>query len=229
MKFDSLDFYREYTIRNSELSSEFINSVYTDCSHPGLRDDMDLLRRVSELAPGTRGLDAGCGAGARDVHLLHTWGFDVSGIDAVDENIILGKKLHPEIADKLQVADLGKPLAFDDAAFDFVMCNAVIQHLPTETTERITLPELTRVLAPDGVLQLMFKIGSGVVTILDSTYGFDSVERSFQLYDEHRILKVLEDLGCSLVPSAGRHELGGLLYFNDAKPMRYCVFWVRTG
>ena len=182
MKFESLDFYREYTRRNAELSHEFTNSAYTDCSHPGLREDMDLLRRVSGLAPGTLELDAGCAAGARDVHLLHTWGFDVSGIDAVDQNIILGKKLHPEIADKLQVADLGKALPFDDAAFDFVMCNAVIQHLPAETTEGITLPDLTRVLAPDGVLQLMFKIGSGVVTILDSTYGFDSVERTFQLY-----------------------------------------------
>lgn len=190
---------------------------------------MDLLRRISELAPGKRGLDAGCGAGARNVHVLNTWGLDVYGIDAVDENIILGKKLHPEIGDKLQVADIGKTLPFDDSAFDFVMCNAVIQHLPNETTEGITLPDLTRVLVPNGILQLMFKIGSGVATVLDSAYGSDSVERTFQLYDEHRILTVLENLGCSLVPSAGADELGGLIYFDDHKPMRYCVFWVRKG
>ena len=74
MKYESLDFYRDNTLRYSELSHDFTNSVYTDCSHSALRDDMDLLRRVSELAPGTRGLDAGCGAGARNVHLLNTWG-----------------------------------------------------------------------------------------------------------------------------------------------------------
>ena len=58
------------------------------------------------MAWGKRGLDAGCGAGARDVHLLYTWGYDVYGIDAVEENISQGRELHPEIADKLSVADL---------------------------------------------------------------------------------------------------------------------------
>ena len=229
MKYESLDFYRDNTLRYSELSHDFTNSVYTDCSHSGLRDDMDLLRRVSELAPGKRGLDAGCGAGARNVHLLNTWGLDVYGIDAVEENINLGKQLHTEIADKLQVLDIGAPLPFDDAAFDLVMCNGVIQHLPTETTENITVPEFIRVLAPGGILQLMFKIGTGVVSVWDRAYGSDSVERTFQLYDEHKLLTVLENLGCSLVPSAGAHELGGLIYFDDHKPMRYCVFWARKG
>ena len=227
MKIDSLDFYREHALRYSDLSHEFTHSVYTDSSHPRLRDDLDLLRRVVELAPGGRCLDAGCGAGARDVHLLHTWGHESFGVDAVDENIILGKELHPEIADRLQVADLGEPLPFGDGSFDFVTCNAVIQHLPTETTERTTLPELTRVLVPNGVLQLMFKVGSGVVTVEDRAYGTDSVARTFQLYSEHRLLEVLEVCGCTLIEAASKEELGGLIYFNDPKPMRYCVFWVR--
>ena len=227
MKYESLDFYRDNTLRYSELSHDFTNSVYTDSSHPGLRDDMDLLRRISELAPGKRGLDAGCGPGGRNVHLLNTWGLNVDGIDAVEENIDLSKELHTEISDKLQVVDIGVELPFDDAAFDFVMCNGVIQHLPPETTENITVPEFVRVLASGGILQLMFKIGSGVVSVLDKAYGSDSVERTFQLYDEHRLVSVLENLGCSVVPSAGENELGGLIYFNDHKPMRYCVFWAR--
>ena len=90
---------------------------------------MDLLNRVVELARGNRGLDAGCGAGARDVHLLYTWGYDIYGIDAVEENISLGRELHPEIANKLSVADLREPLSFESGFFDFVLCNAVIQHL----------------------------------------------------------------------------------------------------
>ena len=61
MKFDSLDFYQEHALRYSELSHEFIHSVYTDSSHPGVGGDMDLLDRVVELAPGRRGLNAGCG------------------------------------------------------------------------------------------------------------------------------------------------------------------------
>ena len=74
MQFDSLDFYREHAQRYSQLSHEFTHSVYTGSSHPALKGDLDLLNRVAELAWGKRGLDAGCGAGARDVHLLHTLG-----------------------------------------------------------------------------------------------------------------------------------------------------------
>ena len=121
---------------------------------------MDLLNRVVELVRGNRGLDAGCGAGARDVHLLYTLGYDIYGIDAVEENISLGRELHPEIANKLSVADLREPLSFKSGFFDFVLCNAVIQHLTPEATGTTAIPELARVLAPGGVLQFMFKTGS---------------------------------------------------------------------
>ena len=229
MQFDSLEFYRQNAQRYSQLSHEYTHSVYTDASHPALNSDRDLLNQATKLAPGKRGLDAGCGAGARDVYLLHTWGFDAYGIDAVQENISLGREQHPEIADKLQVSDLRQPLAFETGFFDLVLCNAVIQHLTTETAEATTIPELARILAPGGVLQLMFKAGSGVATIRDRAYGADAVDRSFQLYDERRILGILEECGCSLVESGGNADLGGVLYFNDPKPMRYCAFWVRKG
>ena len=227
MQIDSLDFYREHARRYSQLSHEFTHSVYTGSSHPALRGDIDLLNRVVELARGSRGLDAGCGAGARDVHLLYTWGYDIYGIDAVDENISLGRELHPEIADKLNVADLREPLAFESGCFDFILCNAVIQHLAPQVVETTTIPELARVLAPGGVLQLMFKTGSGVATVSDRAYGADGLARSFQLYDEHRLLSILEDCGCFLVRPEGSKDLGGVLYFSDPKPMRYCAFWVR--
>ena len=227
MKFDSLEFYREHTQRYSQLSHEYTHSAYNNASHPALNSDMDLLNRVKELASGRRGLDAGCGAGARDVYLLHTWGYEAYGIDAVEENISLGKESHPEIADRLSVADLREPLAFEAGFFDLVLCNAVIQHMNPGAAEATTIPELARILAPGGVLQLMFKIGSGVATVSDRAYGSDGVDRSFQLYDEHRLLEILEGCGCSLVETGNSGELGGLLYFSDPKPMRYCAFWVR--
>ena len=122
MQFDSLDFYKEHARRYSQLSHEFAHSVYTDSSHPSLqgdteKDDTDLLNRVIDLTPGNRGLDAGCGAGARDVYLLHTWGYDVYGVDALEENISLGKELHqlgfahfkPRRQVNLQVGGTGQP------------------------------------------------------------------------------------------------------------------------
>ena len=145
----------------------------------------------------------------------------------MEDNISLGEELHSEIADRLRVADMREPLDFETGFFDFVLCNAVIQHLTPETTETTTIPELARVLAPGGVLQLMFKTGAGVATVSDRAYGADGVDRSFQLYDEHCLLKILEDCGCSLVEAEGSEDLGGMLYFSDPKPMRYCAFWVR--
>ena len=82
-------------------------------------------------------------------------------------------------------------------------------------------------MAPGGVLQLMFKKGSGTATVGDRAYGDDGVDRSFQLYDEYQLLKALEDCGCTLVQAVGNEELGGFIYFNDPKPMRYCAFWVK--
>ena len=227
MSTQSLDFYRRYGQRYSELSHSFIHSVYTDSTHTDLKGDMDLLNRLLELAPGRKGLDAGCGAGARDVFLLRDLGCDMYGLDAVAENIQLAKNLHPEIADRLQVADLGQPLPFPDASFDLVFCNAVIQHISESVTEQVTLPELARVLRPGGVLQLMFKNGSGTETVVDAAYGENGVDRTFQLYDENQLLRVLEDCGCYLIDSEPDDRLGGFLYFSDAKPMRYCVFWTR--
>ena len=74
MQFDSLDFQSEHARRYSQLSHEFTHSVYTGSSHPALTGDMDLLNRVVGLARENGGLNAGCGAGARDVHLLQSWG-----------------------------------------------------------------------------------------------------------------------------------------------------------
>jgi SAM-dependent methyltransferase len=223
----SLDFYRRHAQRYAELSHEFIHSVYSECSHPALKGDMDLLNRLVELARGRRGVDAGCGAGARDVYLLWNRGYDMYGLDAVTENIQIARDRHPEIADRLQVADLREPLPFPDASFDLALCNAVIQHIPAAVTKGVTLPELARVLRPGGVLQLMFKTGSGVETVVDTAYGEEGVDRSFELYDENQLLEVLEDCGCRLIDAGPAGQMGGFLYFKDPKPMRHCVFWVR--
>ena len=135
---------------------------------------------------------------------------------------------HAEAAVRgVQVADLREPLPFTDSEFDFVLCNAVIQHIPETVTVEVTLPELVRVLRPGGVLQLMFKTGAGTETVADNAYGEQSVERTFALYDENKMLQVLEGCGCELVHEETDGSMGGFLYFKDPKPMRHCVFWAR--
>ena len=217
-------FYGEYADRYAEVARQLLQSVYIESSHPGLTCDLDLLARLKELAPGKCGLDAGCGAGARDVYSFFLDGYEMSGIDAVPENIDVASRLHPEIADNISVADLREKLPFPSASFDFVMCNAVIQHIEPDLVKTVTLPELARVLRKDGILQLMFKNGSGLLTVYDKDYG---VDRTFRLYDENEILDFLDGLGLDLIESESEEQLGGIMFFTDPKPSPHCVFQMR--
>jgi SAM-dependent methyltransferase len=217
-------FYTHYAGRYAEVSHKLLQSIYIDSSHPKLTSDLDLIEHLKVLIPGKCGLDAGCGAGARDVYNLYSDGYDILGIDAVRENIDTAIELHPEIADRLSVADLRQALPFHASSFDFVMCNAVIQHIKPQIVKKVTLPELCRILKPDGILQLMFKNGNGVLTVFDKDYG---TERAFQLYDEHEVLSTLEDLGMELIPNDSKDQLGGLMFFTDPKHVSHCVFYMR--
>ena len=220
----SESFYRDHAQRYAEVSHNFIQSVYTETSHPGLKGDTDLMVRLRELVPaGSRGLDAGCGAGARDVYFYWQNGYDILGLDSVEENILEARNLHPEIAERVSVADLREPIGHPDTSFDFVLCNAVIQHIDPDIALGTTLPEFTRVLKAGGVLQLMFKIGQGIATVYDKDYGAD---RTFQLYGVDEVVGLLADRGLSVIP-AEAEKLGGLMYFKDPKPMDHCVLFAR--
>jgi len=217
-------FYQHHARRYAEVAQQFLQSVYVSSSHPGLKNDWDLLERLKELTPGKRGLDAGCGAGARDVHALWLCGYDMQGIDAVAENIKIASEMHSEIAGRVSVADLRERLSFPGASFDFVTCNAVIQHIAPDTVKSVTLPELARVLRPGGVLQLMFKNGSGLLSLFDRDY---KAERTFQLYDEQEVLSVLKMHGLELIETESPDKLGGVMYFTDPKQAKHCVFFAR--
>jgi SAM-dependent methyltransferase len=220
----SAEFYRRNAGRYAEIAHGFLQSVYVKSSHPLLTDDSVLISHALGLSPGRCCLDAGCGAGARDVFALWRSGCDVRGIDAIQENIILAQRMHPEIARFVSVADLRERLPFDDNRFDLVLCNAVLQHLADTELREVTLPELVRVLRPGGILQLMFKHGEGVLTLFDADYG---EERSFLLHDETSVANTLASLGMDLVEACDSAELGGMMYFTDPKGAGHCVFHMR--
>ena len=220
----SKDFYSRHARRYAQVSHEFIQSVYTNASYPGLKGDLDLMARLKELIPsGSRGFDAGCGAGARDVFYYWRDGYDMVGVDLVEENIRIAGEIHPEIVDRLSVADLSRPLQYPDTSFDFVLCNAVIQHISPEKVSTVTLPELVRVLKIGGLLQLMFKVGSGTKEVFDRDYD---VLRTFQLYQTGHLTDLLTHRGLEVVPQDGE-KLGGVMYFTDPKPMEHCVLFAR--
>lgn len=220
----SASFYTRHARRYAEVSHNFIQSTYSNSSHPGLTGDTALMDRLMDLVPaGSRGLDAGCGGGARDVYLYRQKGYDIYGVDAIEENIAEARRLHPDLSGRVSVADLREPLAHPDGAFDFILCNAVIQHIDPATALGVTIPEFARLLKKGGVLQLMFKVGRGLATVYDRDYG---VDRSFQLYDPDEVLGLLARIGLELIAEEGA-KMGGVMYFTDPKPMEHCVLFAR--
>jgi 2-polyprenyl-3-methyl-5-hydroxy-6-metoxy-1,4-benzoquinol methylase len=90
------EFYSNNAGRYAEVTHEFIQSVYSNVSHAGLTGDLAIMDRLKELTfSGAKGLDAGCGSGARDVFYYWADGYDVVGIDAVAENIRVARDPHP--------------------------------------------------------------------------------------------------------------------------------------
>ena len=96
---------------------------------------------------GRRILDAGCGSGPLFA-ALRDRGAVVTGFDSSAGMLKLARRRLGDDAD-LQLADLGSPLPFPDAAFDDVIASLVLHYLEDWTAP---LAELRRVLRPGGRL-----------------------------------------------------------------------------
>lgn len=218
------EFYHRNAKRYAYVTSNRLQSVAINSSHPQLTGDWDLVERLLDLAPGPRGLDAGCGAGARDVRWLLARGYDMTGIDAVDEAVRVTREMYPELIERVLTTDLRQPLPFEDGVFDFILCVSVLQHIESRALHQVTLPDLARVLRPGGVMLLAFKKGRGSVSVFDPHY---EDERHFLLHDEYEVLRTINACGMELVYSSSSRKLGGLMYCSDVKGLRYCAFFVR--
>lgn len=131
-------FYRGHAHRYAEISQLRLQSTYQESEHPRLGSDQDLIERLKELVPPPAiGLDIGCGAEARNVAHLFSCGCDAKGLDAVPEVIDTAKKLHPELTDRLMATDIRIPLDLPSASLGFIICNSFIQHIDSETAERV--------------------------------------------------------------------------------------------
>jgi SAM-dependent methyltransferase len=149
-------------------------------------------------------------------------GYDVTGVDGAEEVVRVTHETYPEVKGRVLSADLRRALPFPDGAFDFALCVSVLQHIEPGTVHHLTLPELSRVLRPGGVLLLAFKKGRGTASVYDRHY---EEERHFLLHDEDEVLETLRTRGMDLVQGASSEQLGGLMYCSDVKGLRYCAFF----
>ena len=103
------------------------------------------------LGPGSHVLDVACGSGGPDVFLARTTGAQITGIDVNAHAIGRARDhaLHEEVASlaRFEVVDADRPLPFDDATFDAVVCIDAVNHLADRFR---VLREWHRVLKPGG-------------------------------------------------------------------------------
>lgn len=101
-----------------------------------------------------RVLDVGCGVG----HYLRTlrkeidMNIDYLGVDITEKRIQLAKKAFKDEVE-FRVGDIFN-LEFEDSAFDIVICNNMILHLPPNPTKAIA--ELTRVSGKYVIIRTLF-------------------------------------------------------------------------
>jgi ubiquinone/menaquinone biosynthesis C-methylase UbiE len=123
---------------------------------------------------GRRILEVGCGSGPL-MAALRDKGAIVSGFDLSAEMIDLARRRLGDDVD-LTVADLAKPLPYDDAAFDAVTASLVLHYLEDWTEP---LAELRRVLKPGGRLILSVHHPFVYTALNPEGNYFDTAEFSF--------------------------------------------------
>jgi SAM-dependent methyltransferase len=101
---------------------------------------------AAQLAGGRRVLDAGCGVGWGTAVLVAAGASSATGVD-LDADAIANSRLR--VADAhFEVGDLAQ-LPWDAESFDLVVCFETLEHVREQDQ---ALDELTRMLAPDGLL-----------------------------------------------------------------------------
>jgi len=128
--------------------------LYNRLREPVLHSAIDVL----QLAPGSRGLDAGCGPGLQAMSLARAVGpaGHVTGLDLSPESLTIAEELAEEAGLSERVAfqegDVNE-LPFDDDSFDWAWSMDCVGYAPFDPLP--PLLELVRVVKPGGRLALL--------------------------------------------------------------------------
>jgi SAM-dependent methyltransferase len=108
-------------------------------------------RYARELAAGKRALDIACGNGFGTIVLAEV-ASQVVGLDVSGQAVEVARQLNPRANVRYETVTK-PPFPFPDASFDLVVTLETIEHMGREDQPAF-IAELTRVLAPDGILVL---------------------------------------------------------------------------
>ncbi|MEA5455763.1 methyltransferase domain-containing protein [Sinomonas sp. JGH33] len=124
-----------------------------DASYEAPLDAAMIEHFATQLAPGARVLDAGCGAGRMLAHLASLDpSLSLSGLDLSPAMVAEARTANPGI--EIAVGELAA-LGYEDSSFDGVLAWYSIIHTPTDGLGAI-FDEFHRVLKADGLLLALF-------------------------------------------------------------------------
>jgi SAM-dependent methyltransferase len=132
-------------------------------AQPAPADLHAMVRRF--FRPAGRTADIGCGGG-REVAFLAANGFDAVGYDASDALLEQARVRYPRLS--FRAAVLPELDGLPDGAFDNVLCETVIMHLPHGDIAP-AVRRLLAVLKRNGILYLSWRVTDG--TDQRDTYG----------------------------------------------------------
>lgn len=170
--------------------------------HPNLGDlrktfgDIDIYLfdqlQKGRFTPDMRVLDAGCGEGRNLVYLMRCsvdcWGIDSSPL-AIEGIRELAQELAPgRDQSHFRVEPIEK-MAFPDAYFNAVICNAVLHFARDEDHWHAMVTEMARVLAPGGLFFARLMSTNGIAHLLKPLGG-----RHYELPDGNTAFLVDEEM-----------------------------------
>ncbi len=145
-----------------------------------------LLRSEREAAAGPRVLDAGCGTGSGMAWARTAVG--ASSVTGIDVSAYALSFCWDRGERSLSQSSVMK-LPFRDGCFDLVLCNDVLQHLPTDGGDVEALEEIQRVLRPGGLALLR----------ANSRLGFPGggahLDADFQRYELRQLMEKVRQAG----------------------------------
>lgn len=117
---------------------------------PAVGHPFDPAALRSQLTPGARVLDLGCGSGRRTA-VLAALGYAAEGVDGSRALVERGRREHPGLP--LTYCP-GLPLPYQDGRHDAALLFGVLTHVAHDAGQRAVLGELARVVRSGGLLHL---------------------------------------------------------------------------
>lgn len=166
---EPVDFYSaRYSIERQKLRDVLFAEVYDNYfgqSSWVSTADYDRFAAWLELSSESRLLDVACGSGQPSLRIAGSTGCMVTGVDssaqAIETAIGLAHKKALASRSRFECVDAARPLRFEDASFDALMCIDALAHF---SDRRVAFSEWSRVLKPRGRLVFTSQVLTGQIS-----------------------------------------------------------------